>query len=260
MTTLTAAETMMIPSETTTSGSFVQRDGSALAVMPPPEGSEWAALEAGLLADLNRARQPRTHGAGEVIFHQDSPCHGIFCLERGDVMLRKTDDAGHAVIVRLAQEGQTLGYRAFLEGVSHAATASAINECQVGFIDGAVFNDLLARSPTLSRRLLHRFARELREAEEQRLHAAYLTVRARLAQVLLQTRHRFGRVDDDGSLVVQLPFSRQDLAAFIGARRESVARAIAALRNDDVVQFQGRNAYVADLDALFDEVEPGPTS
>ena len=60
---------------------------------------------------------------------------------------------------------------------------------------------------------------------------------------------------DDGVLTLQLPLSRKDVAAVLGARRESIARAIRALEDDGVATFRGRAVRVPDLDTLLDEID-----
>ena len=52
-----------------------------------------------------------------------------------------------------------------------------------------------------------------------------------------------------------LPFTRQLLASLIGARTESLSRAIRALEMAGVARFDGRTVVVPDLDGLLDEIE-----
>ena len=82
-----------------------------------------------------------------------------------------------------------------------------------------------------------------------------LSVRARLAYLLLELRVRHGQVDADGNIVIDLPLSRQDLASLAGTRPESLSRVIKALEAAGVARFTGRRVVVVDLDVLVDEAE-----
>ncbi len=222
--------------------------------------AEWNALDDAGLATLNRARQVREYGAGDTIFKQGSPCTGLFCVDSGDIALRKADDHGASAIVRMARAGQTIGYRALFSNGPYLATAEAITASQVCFVPAATVKELMERHVALTYRFLKRFADDLRDSEVQRLHAQSLSTRARLADYLLRLKDREGTVGDDGSIHLELPLSRTDLAALLGTRRESIARAIRALQDARVAQFDGRSVRIPDLDNLFDELEgPAPT-
>jgi CRP-like cAMP-binding protein len=62
-------------------------------------------------------------------------------------------------------------------------------------------------------------------------------------------------VDEDGNIVIIPPLSRQDMAAIIGARADSLSRAIRALQEDGVADFGRRRIVVHDLDDLLDQID-----
>lgn len=219
------------------------------------EKSEWCVLSEEDLDILNGAKICNTYQPGQVIFYQGNPCLGVYCVESGAVALRKMDANGNSALVRMAHAGQTLGYRTFFEGTGYTATAEALAVARICFIDRAAVAKLLERTPALGLRFLHRMAEDLRSAEENRLQTASLPVRTRLAHLLLTLKDRYANVDDDGTMTIELPLARQDIAAILGTRPETVARTIRALEDDGVVQFDGRLAVVQDLDALLDEIE-----
>ena len=220
--------------------------------------AEWGVLSDAGLEKLNASRSARTYKPGELVFKQGEPCQGLFCIDSGEVALRKTDEHGSSAIVRLAHAGQTIGYRAFFAGGKYAASAEALTEAQVCFIPSGMVRSLIEQDPRLGYTFLKRQADDLRESEEARLQATSLSTRARLAHFLLTLKDRSGSVADDGTLTVELPLSRKDLAALLGARRESIARAIRALEDAGVATFEGRTVHIPDLDTLLDELEaPG---
>jgi CRP/FNR family transcriptional regulator len=174
----------------------------------------------------------------------------------GTIALRKTDAAGNSVIVRLVGAGQTIGYRAFFSKSHYEVSAEAVADSTVCFIDAVVVRRLLEQNPSIGHNFLLRLAQDLGESEQAQLDMSSLSVRARLAHLLLVLKDNYGRVDDAGDIIIELPLARQDIAAMIGARPESASRAIKALQVDQVVRFEGRNAIVHDLDQLLDEIDP----
>ena len=208
------------------------------------------------LALLDQAKAVRHYEAGETIFQQGEPCSGVFCIESGTVARRKTDAEGHSVLVQLAHPGQTLGYRDFFGGQGHTASAEALTPARVCHVEGAAMRQMLAHNPTLGLNFLAHLAEDLDNAEESILQNSSLSVRTRLVHLLLTLKDRFAGVTDDGTIVLSLPLARQDLAARLGTRPETISRTIAALESNSVAPFSGRTVRIPDLDVLLNEIEP----
>lgn len=215
----------------------------------------WSVLGSDELAVLGSARQGRHFLPGDVILAQGQPCIGVHCIESGEVAVRKTDGQGNEFLLRFAGPESTVGYRAFFAGKPHAASVEALTECRTCFIPADILRDLLRGSQALAGQFLACAARELDEADDSRLRQAFLPVRARFAHLLLCLRERHGSVEHDGTLVISLPLSRQDIAAQLGTAPETVARTIRALGDGGIAHFDGRKVRIPDLDLLLDEVE-----
>jgi CRP-like cAMP-binding protein len=193
------------------------------------------------------------------LFHEGTPCLGLFCLQRGTVALRRPRASGKPALVSLVEPGQTLGYRAFFSGEHHGVSAVALTECRVCFVDRGTVAQLLERDAGLCWRFLRSLAHDSEHAEDALVRSHSLDLRARLVHLLLSLKAAHGQVDDDGNLVIELPLSREDVASLIGARPESLSRAIRALDSEGIARFVGRKVIVADLDLLIDELEPAAT-
>jgi CRP/FNR family transcriptional regulator len=99
----------------------------------------------------------------------------------------------------------------------------------------------------------------LETAEESLLQRSTLPIRTRLAHLLLTLKFRYGVAQEDGTISIKLPMQRQDMAALLGTRPETLARAFQAMRNDGVLTSSGRTVIIPDLDGLLDEIEPMPS-
>ena len=92
------------------------------------------------------------------------------------------------------------------------------------------------------------------------LRGQNLSIRIRLIYLLLIFKDRFACPEKDGSLVYELPLQRQDIAAMLGARAESVTRAINELQQDGIASFFRRTVTVPDPDRLYSEANVGGES
>lgn len=217
--------------------------------------SEWCQLSPPELRDLDGAKICHVYQPGQTIFFQGNQCLGVYCIESGTVALRKTDASGNSVIVRMVNSGETLGYRAYFADSVYSASAEALEQCRICFIRRDVVKQMLENNPALGTAFLRRIARDLEDAETLQLQTATLPVRTRLAHLLLVLKDRFGTVEEDGTLTIDLPLARQDIAAMLGTRPETVARAVRSLHDEGVALFDGRHCRVRDLDELLDVVE-----
>jgi CRP/FNR family transcriptional regulator len=215
----------------------------ACMICPTSQQAEWHALDREGLRTLNESKTCANYKPGQVIFQQNSPCLGLFCILEGSVALRQTDAQGNTSIVRMIEAGQTMGHRSYFAGTAHSNSAEALSGCRICFIPRSVVDGLM-ESSELGARFLQRLAGELGKAEEGQFRSTHQRIRTRLAYL-----------DDEGNILIESPLSRQDMAAVIGARPESLSRAIRALQDDGVVVFNRRCIIIEDLDNLLDEID-----
>ncbi len=217
--------------------------------------SEWCVLSAQEMEQLNANKTCRAHAKGEVLFHEDDPCLGIYCVEDGLIGIRKSAaDGGSVLLGRLAGPGSTLGYRPLLAGETHHGTAEVLKDSTVCFIGKDTVWDLLSHNPALGMEFLRIASRALGEAEDEIFQLTNLSLRTRIAHLLVVMIRRFGTLSDDGRVVLELPLSRPDLAAMVGARPESVSRAIREMTADGVAYFSGRTVNIPDFESLLREI------
>ena len=86
---------------------------------------------------------------GDVIFYENRYPQGLFCVNEGKIKISPTGSEGKEQIVRLAKEGDVLGYRALLSGEKYNCSAVAIDDCSVCFIPRETFFKLLNESAEL---------------------------------------------------------------------------------------------------------------
>lgn len=213
--------------------------------------SAWCAISGDDIAFLDRHKLNRLYSAGQNIFFQGDPCQGLFCIESGTAAIKKTDDQGNEILLRLSTGGDTLGYRTYFAGGHYGASAIALEDCRVCIIPKVSVDALLSRNPALALRFAQRLASDLESAEEHKLQAS-LSVRVRISHLLLALKERFGVRAADGSWFFTVPLSRQDMAAMVGTRPETVIRTLSELEADGLVSINRRQITIPALDPLID--------
>ncbi len=91
-------------------------------------------------------------------------------------------------------------------------------------------------------------------ADDEKLESASRSVRERVARLVLLLADRYGVEVPGQGFALELPLARQDMAAMLGVRAESVARAVRALEDDGVASFDGRAVTIPCIERLMGEL------
>lgn len=216
--------------------------------------TEWGALTSSEREDLFKLSVCRKYQVGEMIFHQADECRGLYLIREGLVSVRKQCLDGSEVIIRLARGGDTLGYRPFLADQPHLASAQVMQNSLICFFAASQIKKILLENPHFGFEFLQREARELGDAEERFQQTVSQSVRIRLIHLLLVLNQYYGMPIQKGSLDLELPISRQDMASMIGIRVESLSRTIKHLTDDGLLNFSGRHVRIHNLELMAEEI------
>ncbi len=204
----------------------------------PRQHSIFCALSDVQLQYLKDYKITKTYKKREVIFHEGDTPHGLFCVFSGLIKVFKTSEGGKEHIVRLAQGSDVVGYRAFFAGEKYFATAQAINETTICFIEKKGIEKLIATTPELVYGLLKKVCSELREAEDKFQALMENTVEERLRHLIsLFTKNT-------ASKYIELPLSREEIASLIGARSETVIRIFSVWKDQEFIDIHAKSLNI----------------
>ena len=182
------------------------------------------------------------HRAGQVLFYEGDHPSGLYCINRGKVKLTRLGEAGREQIVRLAREGDVVGYRALAGGTTYELTATVIEDASICFIPRQTFHQLMASSPALSGRVILQLTRDLGLAEAKQVALAQKQARERVAETLLWLREFFGTEGDQATMKSRL--SREDIANYLGSATETVIRILSELADEGIIALDGKKIRI----------------
>lgn len=200
--------------------------------------------------DLDQ-RTTRVYETGERLFCQNDEPLGLFCLQSGHVLLWHIDAFGYKTSFRVVGPGELIGYRSVLGEDNHAATAEALTTCHACFYPRTEIESLIRMDYGFARQMFRLLALDRGPPDALLLRGQHLSARVRLVYLLLVLKDQYGHIEDDGRIVFDLPLSRADIGTLIGARPETVARAIKELQTDGVAYFHNRRVEVPEARILY---------
>lgn len=115
----------------------------------------------------------------------------------------------------------------------------------------------MASTPHVAQRLLEMTLDELDAAREWMLLLGRKTAREKIASLLAIIARRDAHLKlktAKGSIVFDLPLTREEMADYLGLTLETVSRQVSALKRDGVIELEGkRHIIVPDFDRLIEE-------
>jgi CRP-like cAMP-binding protein len=179
-------------------------------------------LSAQLLANA-ASRHLRT---GEALFIAGDDGNGCYILRQGLVKVVISSPRGAVRILAILGPGTVAGELSVIDGSPRSASVFAINDCELGFISQASFEECARQHPEIYRYLVSVLAGRLRETSAAVAADSFLTVKSRLARALLELAKFLGEDEAPGRVVIRHKISQNDLAAMAGVARENVNRVL----------------------------------
>lgn len=213
--------------------------------------SPFAEVHVDDMAGVSAEKGCRLYRKGEMLYYSGDQPSGLYCIHHGNVKIFKMGRDGKEQIVRLAHEGDILGYRSLISGEPYSSFAVPIDDAQICHIPKHVFFNLITTNSDFSKRIMVLLSRELKAAEERIVEIAHKPVRERLAETLLLLHQTYGTEADRRTLGIKL--TRVELANIIGTTSESVSRALSAFREMNIIEMNGRKIGIVNHNALLSE-------
>lgn len=187
---------------------------------------------------------------GQHIFYVDNIPLGVYCISKGIVKLVKTNNDGKEQILRFAQQGEFLGYRALIADEPLVSTAICIEDTIACFIPKKQFMELLDENPSVSKHMLKSLSHELGVVEERVQSMAQKSVRERVAETLLFLHTTFKSDSKQDDAVISITLPREDIANIVGTATETVIRLLSEFKNAKLIAFEGKKIKILNKPGL----------
>jgi len=209
----------------------------------------FAQLGGGDLDALAGIALKRGFGADEMIFAEGEESGGFYLLDAGRVKIYKLSGSGREQILRIVEPGGIFGEAAVFSGSAYPAFARAIAKSEAVFFPAGEFRRMVESNPGLALNMLAAMAKHLRRFAALVEQLTLRDAKARLAEYLLNAP-----ADSGGR--VRLEITKRELASHLGAKPETLSRALGALQSQGVVSVSGSVIEITDAEKL-EEVSRG---
>ncbi len=184
--------------------------------------------------DINKIFRDYHYLAGETIYFSGEKSTQLCVIAAGSVKLVKHSFEGQDVLIDILKQGEFFGTLETLgESVYQETAESQANSCILK-INSEQFRNILQKYPLSALNVVDVISERLRLAYEMMKQLSVQTVEQRIAFTLLKLANKVGEQKDVG-LLIQLPFSRSDLAGMTGTTTETASRIMSQFQKQGII-------------------------
>jgi len=208
----------------------------------------FASLTDAQVKDMTVEKNCSIFKKGQIVFNEGNRPEGMYCISKGKIKLYQTGEEGKEQILRLAKDGDILGYRSMISGEPYSASAAVIEEAIVCFVPKNTFFDFLRSNAELSTKMMQLLSHDLKEAESRITGLAQKPVRERMAETILMLREFYGVEKDNKTINAAL--SREDIANIVGTATETAIRILSNFRSEKIIDLRDKRIKITDHEGL----------
>lgn len=209
----------------------------------------FAGLPAEDIARINSRFRERGYEPGEMIFYAGDTVKRLYVVASGKVKLLRHTLGGQDVLLDILAPGEFFGNLSALGGDVYPDTAQAQTLTCALSIEAEGFREIMVAYPPVALAVVDIMNERLRAAHEMMRQLSAHSAEQRIAHTLLKLGEKLGEPADVG-LLIQMPLSREDLAAMAGATVETASRTLSQFKKAGLIRSGRQWVALADADGL----------
>lgn len=178
---------------------------------------------------------------GTTIYNEGENARGLYFIKEGLVSLITLSETGVETLLRLFSPCTFMGHRSLLAEDTYHASAVALKNTKILFLDSEEAKNLVFNDTELMRHFLHLMAKDLRRAELRIKDSMSKRVSGRIIESLVFLKNRYPAHQ----------WTRREIGEYCGAKTETVSRVLGELERHKVIEKVGRDILILDENAML---------
>jgi len=207
-------------------------------------------IDQALLDQLVPYIREESYKKGAIIFHEGDEGNQLFFIRTGMVSIYTSNKAKRITLAYLTK-GEYFGEMALMQpGLTRSATAETLTAVKAYTLHRADFQRLVEKDRTVPFLLLNYTMERLRKANMQIYDLTFLNVQHRIIRRLLDLGKEVGTQREDGTFLIPMKITHQQLADSVGAARETVSKIIIDLQEKGLIDLNNKRLALLKPDEL----------
>ncbi|QOX79754.1 Crp/Fnr family transcriptional regulator [Trichlorobacter lovleyi] len=201
------------------------------------------------LASLAAITVRRSFAKGETLFSEGDEATGFYLLVEGHLKLCRVSPDGREKVLHFVRPGETFAEAAFFGDGRYPAESRALEAGEALFLPRQGFLNLMEKNPQFALNLVVSLSLSLRRFARQIEELTFADVASRLASFLVK-RAAEKSTSYNGITYLELGIKKGELAAQLGTANETVSRTFRKLKEEGVIELEGRKVTILQMDRL----------
>jgi len=228
------------------------KKGSIASCAECPSKNEGIFCQVGFneMEEITQHKITNVYKKGQTLFVQGNHPYGLYCISSGNIKLTKTGNDGKETILRIVHSGDILGHRSLFTDDNYSATATALEDTIVCFIDKKFIINMMEKNPSISLNIINKLSRDMGQAERKLTSLHQRNVRERLGELILTLKTSHG-IKENGRWRIDLKLTREEMATMIGTANETLIRFMTEFKEAGIIEQEGKVLYIKDEEELM---------
>jgi len=192
-----------------------------------------------IAASGSRRKFPEKH----IVFHEGDLGDHLLIILSGKVKVLLYGKGGQEFILTILGPGNFFGEMAIFESAPRSATVMTVAPCECLLLGQKDVIRLLQKHSMIAVKILKKLSQRLRKTNEQIRSLVMFDIYGRIGRCLLNLVETQGGRANGQFLVSNRP-SMQDLAKMVGCSRETLSRAMKALKDNGCLTVTRDSIYI----------------
>lgn len=213
-------------------------------------------LEPSQWEELERGARIRNFPKGSCVYvPSDASLHLLF-LHKGRVRLSDTTPDGKLAVLGFIEPGELFGELALVDRGRREERAEAVKDSTIVVLSGESVVRLMQHVTSLTLQMTQLIGQRRKRLERRLKSLLFRSNRDRLIMLLIDLVEQYRAPPTPaGEIRIGLKLSHQDLAALIGATRESVTILLGGLQLEGFIRHGRQQIVICDFQRLCNEVK-----
>lgn len=198
---------------------------------------------------LDRHAAMREIKRGDILYLYGSSDKKLYMLKTGAVKITKLTPGGRELIIDIIKGGSLFGEMAAIEDRERDEAAVVVEDGLLCELSRPDFDRMQKMVPGLSIRVTKMIGFRRWKLENKLIDLLYGSVEQRLAKTILNLLDDFAVPHARGYLL-KIKLTHQDFADLIASTRETVTATLTRLKNDGLLEVEGKNLVIRSLEEL----------
>lgn len=192
---------------------------------------------------------------GTFLFQEGMTANELYILRSGRIQISKISQDGKELTLRICTRGDIVGeLTLFTNEAKYLLNAKVLESGEVAVLKKEYLEQQLLENGSLAYEFMKWMSDHFRRTQTKFRDLVLHGKKGALYSTLIRMTNSYGVKREEGSILINIPLTNQDLANFCGTSRESINRMLSDLRKDNIVSINKGKITVHDLEFLKLEI------